>query len=137
MAVQDALARVAGTETNVTGVGTAYSLTNSLAAVTFGTTSPVLSTLPTGTYLVIAQIGATGCTANDVVQAELYNTTGSAAFGLAQQVQSASTGAVTMTIIGTISFSVPSTLTIWAQNMTGARGTVVSTLTRLDAFKIA
>ncbi len=55
-AVYDAFGAQINYPLTVYGVGTAYSLTNTAAAVTFGTTSPAKVLDKAGTYLVLAQI---------------------------------------------------------------------------------
>lgn len=126
----------------VQGAGTNYSLTNSQATVTFGTTNPSLS-LTAGTYLIMAVIGVTG--ANSVgtennIQAQLYNSTDSATIGPLTPVDSG------LSTSGTPSFQIilqeivvlagTKTITIQALNSTASAGSVVSTLTKLIAIRI-
>ncbi len=47
---------VIGTNFPIYGVGTAYALTNTAAAVDFGTTDPSITITSAGTYLLIAQV---------------------------------------------------------------------------------
>lgn len=47
-----------GLDTTVYAAGTAYQLTNSAAALTFGTTSPSLTLTKPGTYLLLARVRA-------------------------------------------------------------------------------
>jgi hypothetical protein len=55
---------LASVPTTIRGVGTAYSLTNTAAAIVFGTTSPAIVLAEAGTYLLFGQIQltATGAT---------------------------------------------------------------------------
>lgn len=68
---------------SVYAAGTAYSLTNSAAAVTFGTTSPALTITAAGAYLIIARFkllynGATFA-ANQTITSKLRRTNNTAA----------------------------------------------------------
>lgn len=122
----------------VTGAGTAYSLTTSLAAVVFGTTSPSLS-LPAGTYLLVGGLSFSGGTTGDAVQGQLLNSTGAAAIGVVHQDTvnlAVGTDVADMVMIDTVTLSVQSTVTMQAANATGARGTVIAANSYLVAVRI-
>jgi len=120
----------AGAETN--GSGTDYSLTASTAAVDFGGVDPQL-TLPTaGTYLIIASAIFNGANANDSLVFKLRDFTASADVANASQTVTAhSTGNSQINIQSIYTVTGSSRIDFYAHNATAARGTVISTLTKL------
>jgi hypothetical protein len=120
----------AGAETN--GSGAAYSLTASTAAVDFGGTDPQI-TLPTaGTYLLTAQLTVSNATASDVIVAKLRDN--DAAADVANSQVSAAVNGVAENQINITSIYTASganRIDLYAHNATAARGSVVSTGTKI------
>lgn len=122
----------------VTGVGTAYNLTNSLAVVTFGTTSPSLSLAP-GSYILIGGLSFSGGTVADNIQGQFYNSTASAAIGITHNDTvnlAIGTNIADMIMSEILTINAQSTITMRAQNATAARGTIIAANSYLTTIRI-
>jgi hypothetical protein len=120
------------------GAGTDYSCTTSLAEVTFGTTNPSISLPTAGTYLLsVAFEIVTGGSANDDYAYELYNHTDTATIGISRT--STNFGAnVTrsLNVSELVTITASKTVTFRAANLTGARGTITSTQTKISYIRL-
>lgn len=122
------------------GVGTDYTLTNTLAQVNFGTTNATV-TLPTaGTYLVEAQVSfITGTTAGDEYQAKLRNTTDSTDIGAVRKYTGPTAAALKQTIFLSeiVTVTASKAVQIFAQNATAARGSIEAVTTVMKYIRLS
>ena len=141
-AVTSSAGSVATAITNgfVVGAGTSYTLTGSAAAVTFGTTSPVLTSLPAGTYLLFYALEySTGGILNDEYEAHLFDTGASAIVPGSRTLYTqleAATNPQSMSWCGIYTVSGTPNIQLRAFN-TDVHGTVTSTLTSIGYVRLA
>ena len=122
------------------GVGTDYTLTNTLAQVAFGTTNAAV-TLPTaGTYLILANVSVIdGANSGDVYSAKLRNTTDSTDVGVAKKNSgSLAAGRLLLFLAELVTTTAANkVVSIFAANETAARGSVESTSTDIRYVRLA
>lgn len=122
------------------GVGTDYTLTNAMARVAFGTTNAEV-TLPTaGTYLVEAQVSfITGTTAGDDYQAKLRNATDASDIGATRRYTGPTAAALRQTIFlsEVVTVTASKAIQIFAQNATGARGSIEAITTVMKYVRLS
>lgn len=121
------------------GVGTNYTLTNSAARVTFGTTNAEINLPTAGTYLVIANVSFNaGTTSGDIYSAVLRNLTDSTDIGSAKRFTQASAAPLKFntTLIEVVTVTALKAVGIFAYNETAARGAVESTTTQVAYVRL-
>lgn len=119
------------------GAGTAYTLTGALAPVIFGTTQVQLVLAP-GTYEIIGMLDFVGGTAADDLQGEIYNTTAAATIDAPSHLPAIASGAgFTMQMIAEVTLTVVSTITMWAGDLTGVRGTINAAGSSIQSKRLA
>jgi len=122
------------------GVGTAYTVTNSYARVTFGTTSLQASLPEAGTYDVTALMEiVNGATASDVYTCKFYDATNAADITSSERkldhLPASKTGQLVLK--NTITTTGAANIQVYGVNTTAARGTITSTRSSLAWVKIA
>jgi hypothetical protein len=122
------------------GAGTAYTVTNSYARVTFGTTSLQASLPEAGTYDVTAILEiVNGGTASDVYTAKFYDATNAADITSSERkidhLPASKTGQLLLK--NTITTTGAANVQVYGVNATAARGTITSTRSTLAWVKIA
>lgn len=130
--------RVHNRAESVTGAGTNYTLTTTLARIDFGTTDPEITVPTAGTYLIMGhvQFVSNVASTNDFHFARLRNSTDSVDVGtfVAVSLGSSAWGRVTLTSIVTVSAS--KTFQLWAANGIAARGEVQSDYTSIKYVRL-
>ena len=116
----------------------AYLLTNVYATVQPSGCSPVGVTLIPGRYLVMATLDISGCTASDIVGAQLYNVSNSTIITTSIQYgQVSGTGNLELELSCYVYVSTPSLIVVQAQNAAVGRGQINMARTKIDAVQIA
>jgi hypothetical protein len=121
------------------GAGTDYTLTTSYAQMAFGSGGNVITLPSAGTYKVRGTIAIdAGGTANDVYACKLFNaTSGFDVVNSEQQISFLPANTRGQLIIeNTISVTIPTTLHVYAKNITAARGSIDSAETKLSWVRL-
>lgn len=124
---------------SVAGVGTDYTMTNSYARATFGTTSLQAALPEAGTYEVVATLEiVNGATASDVYTCKFYDATAAADIASSERkidhLPASKTGQ--MTLRNYITVTGASNIQVYGVNATAARGTMQSTRSSIGYVKI-
>ena len=119
------------------GVGTPYSLTNSMAHVTHGTTNMDLVGLAAGTYLLMCNVSiSNGATANDAYTIELFDTNAGAfipgSVSMCWTVAANSSFGLSIAVVYTIAAT--ANIQLFAINASGSRGSISSNGSTRSAY---
>lgn len=121
------------------GSGTAFNITNALAVVSFGTTSPQIS-LGAGTWVIWGSLSLSAAVLNDQFQGHLYNITDSAQIGATHTMNNPlalGTNIADLQMFGKVTVASTKTIGMRIVNTVGSRGTVIAAATHILAVQIA
>lgn len=124
----------------VTGDGTDYTLTTTLARVDFGTTDPEVILPTPGTYIVFALglYGADAAGATDICLLRLRNSTDSVFVGALNDGMGAITfGLDSIFVSCVLTITESKTIQLWAVNSSAARGTLLASGTQISFIRIS
>lgn len=121
----------------ITGSGTNYSLTQTAARVDFGQGDTELLLPGAGTYVISSTVTIVGTTAGDEVRAKLRNTTNNVDIGVEPMNNISATNAkVSFYLSDIVTITGSCSASIFARNVTAARGVVSSSLTSINYIRL-